>query len=118
MLVALVAWLGLAALGLSWVLGPYWWATKPLLGGPPGLAAVRAEFYFHLAPFPEPGPRAPSDEEEEGDGEEDLVRSWIWQETVRRFLVGFSLWMASGWFVHWFTSRIIYGPSRWRGRRQ
>ena len=118
MILGLIVWLTLAALGLRWVLAPYWWAAKPQLGGPGGMAAVRAEFHFHLAPFPDAGvPRPPADEEVD-DGEEDLVTSWIWSETVRRFLVGFSLWMASGWFVHWLTTRIIYGPQRWRGRGQ
>ena len=117
MVVALVVWLGIAALGLRWVLAPYWWEARPKLGGPGGLAAVRAEFTFHLAPFPEAAPRAPADEEAWND-DEDLVRSWIRRETIRRFLLGFLIWMASGWFVHWFTSRIIYGPQRWRGHRQ
>jgi hypothetical protein len=118
MLTSVIAWLALAVFGLRWVLAPYWWEAMPRLGVPRTIAALRADFPIHLAPFPEAAPSPPSDEEMEGDGEEDLVRGWIWRETLRRFLLGFSLWMASGWFVHWFTSRIIYGPQRWRGHRQ
>jgi hypothetical protein len=118
MVIGLVVWLGLAALGLRWVLAPYRWEMRPHVGPPVSFSTVRREFPVRLAPFPEAPPHPPADEEMEGNGEEDLVRTWIWSETWRRFLLGFSLWMASGWFVHWFTSRIIYGPQRWRGHRQ
>src|SRR5436190_11144228 len=105
MVLGLVGWLALAALGLQWVLRPYWWRMQPHIGGPGGMAAVRAEFHFHLAPFPAAGASLPTADEEEFNGDEELVNEWIWRETMRRFLAGFSLWMISGWFVHWLTTR-------------
>lgn len=118
MVTGLVVWLGLAAAGLSWVLAPYRWGMSPGLGDDGAMAALRARFPVRLAPFPEPAAsRLPADEEED-DGGVEVIRNWIWRETARRFVLGFSLWMASGWFVHWLTSRIIHGPQRWRGRAQ
>ena len=118
MVVGLVVWLTFAALALRWVLRPYLWRMAPQLGGQRDMAAMRADFYFHLAPFPVADPSRPPADEEEFDRDEELVNDWIWRETMRRFILGFSLWMFSGWFVHWFTTRIIHGPQRWRARGQ
>jgi hypothetical protein len=116
MLLGLIVWLLFAVLGLRWVLGPYWFAARGGLNASP--AGVRAEFPVRLAPLPEEPPQMAVDEEEGTKTADDWVATWVWRETLRRFLLGFSLWMGSGWFVHWLTSRIIYGPQRWRGHRQ
>jgi hypothetical protein len=114
MLIGIVAWLSLAVLGLRWVLSPYWWASRPVVGGAgPTLKMAQAEFPIHVASFSRKDtPPPPPADDAEPEPIDAATMSWIWRETLGRFVIGFALWMASGWFVHWFTGRIVRGPQR------
>jgi hypothetical protein len=120
MIIGIVVWLSLVALGLRWVLHPYWWASVPILGGTRNLETARQDFPIHVASFPDSKTNAvpTANDENEVETDDPALMHWIWRETLARFVIGFVLWMSSGWFVHWFTGRIVRGPRRKFSRAQ
>jgi hypothetical protein len=116
MLIGIVVWLSLAVLGLRWVLRPYLWVNVGTLCGcaTKTLENAREEFPIHVASFSDANAAIPSAQNDEQDFEiaDAATMNWAWRETLGRFVIGFSLWMSSGWFVHWFMGRIVRPPRR------
>jgi len=119
MIIGIVVWLSLAALGLRWVFRPYVWVNVKMVSlcecEPKTLETAQADFPMHVASFSNPNNPSPStaaSDEQDFEIADAATMNWAWRETLGRFGIGFSLWMFSGWFVHWFTGRIVPGPRR------
>jgi hypothetical protein len=111
--IGVIVWLTIAWLGFRWIARPIVWVNRPQLGGPPiNLNDARKQFPTHFAKYSTDKPilsRGGLFDDEEFDAEGEAVRDWAFRETRNRFFIGFILWMASGWFIHWFLGRIVRG---------
>lgn len=109
--IALLAWLSLFALGARWALGPSLWSGNGNNGNATAEQVEKA-FPFHLIDVS----RSDLLDYAERMSNEDFDPSdkfaagdWCWRETQTRFVALFLLWMASGFFLHWFLGRIVRG---------
>lgn len=110
--IGVVLWLTIAWFGFRWVTRPVVWQHQPQLGGPPRtLEDARKHFRVHVAKFSTENAVISRGGlfDDELDPDEEALRDWAFRETRNRFFIGFLLWMASGWFIHWFVGRIVRG---------
>ena len=112
LVIGVVIWLTIAWLGFRWMARPVVWANRPQLGGPPlNLNDARKAFLIHFAKYRTDQAVISRESlvDDENDPDTDAVQDWAFRETRNRFFIGFVLWMASGWFIHWFIGRIVRG---------
>ncbi len=111
LVIGVIIWLTIAGLGFRWITRPFVWSNAPLLGGVRSLESARREFPMHVAKFNTDRPILLRGGlfDDEIDPDEEAVRDWTFRETRNRFFIGFGLWMASGWFIHWFLGRVVRG---------
>jgi hypothetical protein len=109
--IGVIVWLTIAWFGFRWISRPIVWSNLPVLGGVRNLKSAEREFPFHVAKFKTETPILSRGGlmDDEWDPEVEAVRDWAFRETRNRFFIGFLLWMASGWFIQWFVTRIVRG---------
>ncbi len=112
LLIGVVLWLTVAWVGFRWVWRPMQWA-HPIasIDGPGTLEDARRAFPIHVASFRTDAPVIARQGlfDDEPDAEFEAVQDWAFRETRNRFCIAFLLWMASGFFIHWFLGRIVRG---------
>jgi hypothetical protein len=111
--IGVALWLTIAWFGFRWVVRPFVWSNIVTPAGTTKtLEDVRRDFRFHVAPYASrretPPPQVQLDDAEP-ETIDSAARNWVWRETRNRFVIFFLLWMASGWFIHWFLGRIVRG---------
>ncbi|MDB6032519.1 MAG: hypothetical protein JWM16_2857 [Verrucomicrobiales bacterium] len=109
--IGLLIWLCLLGLGARWALGPSIWSERGNNGGA-SAEQVEKAFPFHMIDVSRSDlldyAQRMADEDLEADPK-FAAGDWCWRETQTRFIALFLLWMASGFFLHWFMGRIVRG---------
>ena len=107
----LLIWFAVFVLGARWALGPSVWSAKgENYNSTP--EQVEKAFPFHIIDVSRSDLLDYSERIENEDFDANVkfaAGDWCWRETQTRFISLFLLWMASGFFLHWFLGRIVRG---------
>jgi hypothetical protein len=109
--IGLLVWVAILGLGARWAMAPTLWSAD---GGNYSSTAEQVEhaFPFHIVDVSRSDLLDYASRVENEDFEPNTNFSagdWCWRETQTRFVGLFLLWMASGFFLHWFLGRIVRG---------
>ena len=114
-LIGMLIWVVLFGLGSKWVANPLLW--QPASGFPERTATQTTQHFPHrLANLRNSNSTIGSyvDRITDEDSQPPPLFNcgdWAWRETRSRLVVFFTLWMASGFLLHWFVVRIFRGEN-------